>query len=324
VIFSTHAVPLTMCDPRAMINQFFALKATVAPSERSELKTLLMMPETNSGNVDDWLPREGYAYLYWLYGGDYDAARLRHDLKWNSEGTNLELRAFLRCLLVMIQAEATKHRARIASITHSYPTVFTKALEAKHRAEWIGLGQYLNAGINDEAQKISIEEASLNETVAVCRHLECEQGASPVNNTISIDVGGSTSDMAVWANKKLELQESVRMAAGIVGRYLQSPNAKEFLQWLESTLKGAPYNLKDFSLAKFESKPFGYSLMFNNILSALEWQGHLQMLITQIESAKESQKLLSHIIYLYSALLYYAGLLARKAGLIHENENYYI
>jgi hypothetical protein len=77
-------------------------------------------------------------------------------------------------------------------------------------------------------------------------------------------------------------------------------------------------------LGDFASKPSGYSLMFTNLLSALEMTGHLKGLIRQINAEPKARRLMSYIIYLFGGLLYYAGLLARKAQLPRENVNYNI
>jgi hypothetical protein len=222
----------------------------------------------------------------------------------------------------MIHAEACKKGARVVSIAHSYPSVFTLGLRAKHKAEWEGLKRFIN---EDLKERIEIQEP-VTETVAVCRHLESQHGeeAPTATNTISIDVGGSTSDMAVWARSRLLIQESLKMAAGIVGQYIQSPDAQDFLNWLERTLRGEPYKLQTFSLASFAGKPAGFGLMFNNLLSVIEWKGHKDNLVAQINGSDACLKLMAHIVYLYGALLYYAGLLARKARLFEHDDVYNI
>jgi hypothetical protein len=234
------------------------------------------------------------------------------------------LRAFLRCLLVMIQVEALRQAAQVVSITHTYPSVFSEGLIAKHNGEWRGLEQYVNSEPLDQSPALNVQEATMTETVAVCRHLEWEQGALPSSNTISLDVGGSTTDIAVWAQSVLKVQESVKMAAGVIGRYLQSPDAQEFLHWLEATLQGAPYNFKSFRLTPFASKPSGYSLMFTNLLTVVEAAGNLDVLVNQINGVTQARKFMSHIIFLYGGLLYYAGLLARRTGLPKQQDTYYI
>lgn len=322
--FATRSQQLTVCDAADLRENFFALVGEVEPPVMWELRTLMMMPEPSPGALDNWLPREGYVYGHWIYDGEYDHNNLHFNLKWNSHQDDPDLRAFLRCLLMMLQAEAVKAGARVVYVGHTYPSVFTEALKAKHNAEWRDLQSYLNLGVMDEASRVTVQPATMTETVAVCRHLEWEQGASPVSNTISLDVGGSTTDIAVWARKKMEVQESVKLAAGVVGRYLQSPDAQNFLKWFETTMQSPPYNLKDVSLAKFASKPSGYSLMFTNLLSALELSGFLRGVVDQINAEPAARRLMSHIIYLFGALLYYSGLLARKAGLSQQHDIYNI
>jgi hypothetical protein len=325
VQFSARARELTFCRPRSMKEKFFVVTGqSLLEISKHELKTLMMSPNSNRGAVGNWLPNDGYVYMHWIFDGEYDANNLHFNLKWNSHKGDHDLRAFLRCLLVMLQTEAISQGAQVASVSHTYPSVFTEALIAKHKGEWSDLESYLNHDISDAALKVAVESAEMTETVAVCRHLEWEQKASPVSNTISIDVGGSTSDMAVWAQQNLELQESVKFAAGILGRYVMSPDASAFLAWLETIMQAAPHNLYGFSPANFTSKPSGYSLMLTNLLSATEVRGHLQDLIDKVNAAPEARRFLSHIIFLFGGLLYYAGLLARKAGLPQQQDTYNI
>jgi len=63
--------------------------------------------------------------------------------------------------------------------------------------------------------------------------------------------------------------------------------------------------------------------MFNSLLSYLDWKGNLNTLIDQVNANAEAHKLLAYIIFLFSGLLYYAGLLARKAGLRQKDQDRY-
>ncbi|MEA2175516.1 MAG: hypothetical protein QOD00_3108, partial [Blastocatellia bacterium] len=324
VQFSPRAHQLTYGDPKVLRNTYLALIGALDPPSIAELKTLMMIPEPNNVALDSWLPREGYVYAHWLYDGNYDPNRLHYNLKWNSHKNDYDLRAFLRCLLLMIQAEATSAGAQVVLVMHTYPSVFTPALVAKHNGEWSDLENYLNLGVLDPTSRVTVQPATITEAVAVCRHLEAEQDAPPVSNTISLDVGGSTTDMAVWAQQKLEIQESVKLASGILGRYLQSPDAQDFLKWVETVMQTAPHNLKAFSVSNFASKPSGYSLMFTNLLSLTELRGRQADLIAKVNGAQEARHFMSHIIYVFSGVLYYAGLLARKAGLPQQHDTYNI
>jgi hypothetical protein len=126
--------------------------------------------------------------------------------------------------------------------------------------------------------------------------------------------------MAVWGAKtqgaggELKLQESVKMAAGIVGRYLDpgsSESAAPFLKWLVETVNKKPYEA-NIKLGTLTNNPDGYGLIFNTFLSTLDRKGQLKNFIERIKGTPEARSLVSHIMYLFSGLTYYAGLLARK------------
>jgi hypothetical protein len=323
--FFARARELTYCQEHVFKELFLPLDNENQDRSMTELKTLLMLPEPNGNARDGWLPSDGFVYRHWIFDGDYNAAHLRFNLKWNSYRNDYDLRSYLRCLLIMLQAEAFNRGARIVSLAHAYPSVFTEALIAKHRGEWQDLERYFNGDNNTpHPNNLKVDPSPMMEAVAVCRHLEKDQDASPITNTISIDVGGSTSDMAVWAEKKLELQESVKLAAGILGRYLQSPNAGRFIQWFEATMRSAPHNQRNLKAANFASTPSGFSLMFTNVLSYTELRDQLQDLIDKSNAAAEARSLMAHIVFLFGGLVYYAGLMARKAGLPQHHSDYNI
>ena len=289
--------------------------------DQEELSTVLMQPVPNALTETDWLPREGFVYKRSVLATLTNLEDLKQDLKWNSNREDHDLRAFLRCLLQMAQAEACAAGCRVVSVAHTYPSVFTSALVGKHNDEWLSLQEYLalGQGVQDVAVAI-LSTRDVTEAVAVCKHLENDQGASPANNTISLDVGGSTTDIAVWGPKtqgaggELKAQESIKIAAGIVGRYLDtnsSKSAEPFLKWLIETVNKKPYEA-GINLDTFANGTDGYGLMFNTLLSTVDRNGHLENFIDRIIGAPEARPLLSHIIYLFSGLSYYAGLLSRK------------
>jgi flavodoxin len=327
VPFSAYARPLTLCGQNTLDINFFPTVGRLKPEIREELKSLLMTPMPTLVEENDWLPREGFAYMHWLFEGEYDENRLKDNIKWEENRTKYDLRAFLRCLLTMIQAEAAKRGAKIVSVSRAYPTAFTSSLEQQHKEEWDKLGQ---------AQPIFIGEA-LSEAVATCRYLEAKQNAPTTNNAISLDVGGSTTDIAIWAgtsngDKKVELklQESVKMAAGIVGRYLQSPIAEGFLTEFAHKMRDYRDDKKELDLTKFAGTRSGYALVFYSFLTFLELkrkkQGTQELgnIVDWIKTANDiegngNRELISHITFLFAGLTYYVGLLCRKAGLMERN-----
>lgn len=294
---------LTPCPQVDLMENFFPMANADSDSTIQEFVSQIVLPQPNNENHNDWLPREGCIYQRPLLAG-FPANPFRHNFKWNSDTTDYALRAFLRCLLVMIQAEAMSQGARVISVSHSYPSVFTSGLELKHNKEWIGLGAYSG---------LQIEQPPLSEAVAVGRYLQVGENAAVTENTIALDVGGSTTDVAIWTSNRLSDQVSVKMAAGIAGRYVQTESGA-FRQQLVNILAGQPFNM-DLNLDYFSHRESGYSLMFNAILNSAATKGHLKPLIASIQRTPEGQLLIAHIMYVFGALIYYVGMLSRRLNM---------
>jgi hypothetical protein len=316
--FSVYAKPLTLCDPDRLKSDFFALSGKLDPPQRAELKTLLMQPVNDSTGKQDWRPREGYVYMHWIQGG-FDDKKLKIDIKWDRSGNKNDLRSFLRCLMVMVQAEALRRNAIIVFVARSFPSAFSQPLAAEHNAEWVSLGASMNLKVESEMNNI------ISEAIATARYLSSKD-APTMSNTVSLDIGGSTTDIAVWYGNVerrkpiLGVQESVKMAADIVGRYLHSdPTAQTFLEWFVKTVKEQGL-FQDLSLSNFTGKRNGYALMFYNTLTYYELaepdlKSKYNALLGLIKARGEARRLLLHLIYLFGGLVYYSGLLARKVGL---------
>jgi hypothetical protein len=290
---------LTPCPPQDLLENFFPADSTGRNAATQEFVSQIVLPQPNNENHKDWLPREGCIYQRSLMEG-FPVNSFRHNFKWNSDTSDYALRAFLRCLLVMVQAQALSEGANVVSVSNSYPSVFTKTLVGKHKGEWMGLGNYSGLQI----------EQPLMEAEAVGRYLQVGEKAVVVENTIALDVGGSTTDVAIWTRNRLSSQVSVKMAAGIAGRYVQTESGA-FRERLAMILAGQPFN-SPLKLENFKNRESGYSLMFNAILNAAAARGHLNSLITSIQGSEEGKSLIAHIMYLFGALVYYVGILGRE------------
>jgi hypothetical protein len=330
--FSARARQITDCDPDILKNNFFALSGKLDPPTRVELKTLLVQPASDSVKYSDWRPREGFSLKHWIHGG-FDERKLRSDIKWESSGNRNDLNSYLRCLMVMVQAEAVLRNAEIVFVTRSYPTAFNNRLQADHNAEWVALGSFMNLRVESDPRNI------ISEAVATARYLG-SRSAPQTSNTVSLDIGGSTTDVAIWYGKYvrgdrggplravLGVQESVKLAAGSLGRYLQSdPQARKFLEWFVQAVRRQGV-FQELSLDSFAGRRLGYALMFYNILSYYELAGdrlrsEYNALLGQIKVQDEARGLLQHLIYLFGSLTYYAGLLARKVGLQEQKRPVY-
>jgi hypothetical protein len=296
---------LTRNAPINLRENFFVLAESPTQNGRDEFMSQLVMPQPHNEDHDDWLPREGLVYQHSLLDG-FPTNEIRYDFKWNSNHSDYALRAFLRCLLVLLQAQALREGATIVSIAHAHPSVFTSGLVLKHTNEWDGLGNYSQLTI----------DVPLMESEAVGRYLQVEQGAPVAANVIALDVGGSTTDIALWSENQMNRQESVRMAAGIVGAFAQTENGA-FRRELAKIMAGEPLKVR-ISLDKFEKEDSGFSLMINAALNEAAAKGKLDRLIQGIQNSPEGQKLIAHIMFVFGALLYFVGELGRKAKMQND------
>ncbi len=328
VVFLPRTRAITRCDRGELKINFFAENeagyAQKSVYKMDRLSSLLYQPQLNPGELADWLPREGFVFQQSLLevAPEYrQSEHLRRHLKWDNQDGSHALRAFFRGLMLMTQAEAFDASARIIETVHTHPSVLPKNLRTRQKNEWSGVQLFLNTSLSGDQTQLRIVSAGITETVAVCRHLADEQGASTFQNVISLDVGGSTTDLAVWARNKLFVNESVKAAAGVVANFInaETPRAEAFRQKLFGVLAGEPYRIPA------GGKP--YDLMFYEALSTAESNQLLGQLIDSIQAAEEKENtagLITHLTYLFSMLLYYAGLLARKAELQSTQSEFYV
>jgi hypothetical protein len=289
---------------------------------KEEINSHLLLPVVYQDKPKDWLPRDGHIFRHSVLEVGFPKLELRTNLKWNANRDDYDLRAFLRCLTLLIKAQATREGAKIWSIGHAYPSVFEgTVLEQKQADEWAPLDPFLGgltSGSDTSPTGIGVRiEEPLMEAVAVARHLNAEQGATPKTNVVALDVGGGTTDIAIWRQNKLARQESIKFAAGLLGAYLQQDRRfqKEFLRYVR---EGAPLNLPVSQ--DWDDWPERFPLLFHAILKYATTAGHLRSVITQVNSNPNGfgHPFVAHLIYLFSALSYYVGILGRKEGMADE------
>lgn len=310
---------ITECEVGDITENFMGKFLT---SRYGVFATKLIIPHPQDEDEDipnDWLPREGFIFFPSVIDVSSLMNELKYGLKWNTNPNDYTLRTFLRCLLELTQAKALQEGARIVSVSYSYPSVFTRALITKHTNEWEGLVEY---------SSLTIEKKPLMEAEAVGRYLQHVENAPIATSVVALDIGGGTTDIALWTSNKLVCQESVKMAASVFGRYVHTETSG-LKGWLTEILKSPPFNIKDFKLTQ---KKIAYApLLFNALLEKLDPiledtqsdpPKRLDNLIETISTNKKGQPLIAHIIFVFGALLYYVGLLARKLKMANSPKHY--
>jgi hypothetical protein len=273
--------------------------------------TQLVLPMDRPEDVgESWLPREGQIFLASLLESK-PVHKLEVDLKWNRDAKDFSTRSFLRSLMILLKAEAAFNEASIARVAHSYPSAFPKDLEAKHTGEWTDLASSVG---------VEADERPLTEALAVCRHLRAEQGGMPSGNVVALDIGGSTTDIALWADRNLKVQESIKIAAGTLSRYIELFPA--FQRWFLQKIQDVPFKIRVKSCTPEEAD----RKIFNSALNRLTQLGLINAFMDHVQADKglpEVRSFLSYMIFLFSAISYFAGLIARRAHM-GEIEEYYL
>jgi hypothetical protein len=146
---------------------------------------------------------------------DADRKRVRSNLKWGDERDRIAARDFLIQLCMQSAAEVAVQGAREVDVRFSYPTAFSRRDLNVFEAHWRTAA--------DKTTKITGIDFKLNprdidnrEAIAATRffadfaghndHMDITGGA------LTIDIGGGTTDLALWKERQLLAHSSVIFA----------------------------------------------------------------------------------------------------------------
>lgn len=284
-----------------------------------ELPTQIVMPIRPDGarqseiSPVNWLPADGVAVLGQVHR-DFlfdDQVRLFTEVKWHLDQENDPASVFLSNVLLLADAEAFDREAKITEVGYSHPSAFPPLLVTHFEQRWKRLLAGRNGG--PETRRSEVEAFS------VMKYLADAGNASPSAMLLAIDIGGSTSDIAIWRANRCHTLESVRFAASAIsaflcldklwGPYLE--RLAEFgLQEKASSVQDALVKAK-----RHERLPLLYSTL--NFLEGLERMDELQIRFHQHLTLRP---FLTHCSYVYGALAYYLGMLAREIAREEEHE----
>lgn len=133
-----------------------------------------------------------------------DESGVRSDLKWGDDLQNEAAVGFLTQLCMQSIAELLMKGASSVAIRYSFPTAFSIEQKARFHGRWAGvrarLARITGIPLLNEGEQVENREAVAatrffsNESLV--RNLSVSQGA------ITIDIGGGTTDIALWSRDK--------------------------------------------------------------------------------------------------------------------------
>ncbi len=181
------------------------------PSEEPlPLSTVLT---TKNGNVDDGELQailDGRMYVPDPTEFDPNKQWIKLDLKWS----NLKYsKAFLRHLCLHISALATQAGMNSIDWCISYPSAFAYVDRLTFHRNWQEIGEELapKTGISYSCPDIDDTQRFCTESVALAQYFNDKEKHPLVLNTC-IDMGGGTSDVSIWENRRIVYQCSVLFA----------------------------------------------------------------------------------------------------------------
>jgi hypothetical protein len=146
-------------------------------------------------------------------------------MKWDESAIGrLRVRAFMEEAALLAAAHAIRRGASSIQWYYAYPSAFKKELEIDNDRAWqLSISNVCKASLGGPAVGIS----KLTESVAAARYFHSQKKAYPAVGMIVVDIGGETTDLAIWHENNLIWQSSLRFAgrALIVDALLARPGA---------------------------------------------------------------------------------------------------
>lgn len=142
------------------------------------------------------------------------------DMKWDHENGRVYMQGFLMQLCLQCMVEAAVMGASTLEWLYSYPKAFSIMQQSQYQNTWNLL---YTETIQQACTLSSVEPESFSESESVAEYFKKFMQASTTRGIICMDIGGGTTDIAVWQEGQNALlnQTSIRFAGrNILNDYL--------------------------------------------------------------------------------------------------------
>ena len=241
------------------------------------------------------------------------------DLKWSANAPQQFLSAaFLRHLLIVIAADAVQEGIDPVNITVSWahPRAFTQQQVNVMRQLW----DQVHESLAERGVTIGPITEAVDESRAVLRHFFNAGKLGPAGQTSAIiDIGGGTSDIAVYGGGRTVLLDSVMLAGrNLTGQRLQGSTPEDFanpfvgcfIRWSHGRqLDDYPVSAR--AVEKYLADGQDH-LAFSYLIQTQWFNAHGR----QFSGDDSFQRFQSLVFYFFGALFYYLGLSLRETELV--------
>jgi hypothetical protein len=228
-----------------------------------------------------------------------DDSKITYNLKWSDESSAAhKAEAFLKQIALQVAAEAASKGAGRINWHYSYPTAFGKSRYERFSAAWQAV---VAACAEMTGVESSAEPIAQSESIAAAQYFCDSNGHSAPTNmgAVFVDIGGSTSDIAIWQGGLL-WQSSVLLG----GRDI-------FLDFLHDNLDFLKSLKSDLDLTPLKAaKDIDRTTFYAQVDHLLRREG--EKLMGNLRTAStESEKMKQVVAVGMSGLFFYIGLILR-------------
>jgi hypothetical protein len=198
---------------------------------------------------DIQVPQEGHILYVDSPETREDLDRVHHDLKWSdAPADRARTKAFLEQISLQVRAEAAANRVEELRWRYSYPSSFSQNQLDSIRSTWADL-----SGPDDVEQR--------SESLSTAIYFLESQNASMSKGSVCVDIGGASTDVAIWQDYTTLLQSSLLLAgretflktiAADLGRYTQVFDSSDYetLAGRENSSQGVLTDLEELIVLK--------------------------------------------------------------------------
>ena len=179
--------------------------------------TILRERSYKETSVENFPFRSNFIYyvdqvLYAIQDLPDDKRPLKFNLKWDeAEQSRTKVQYFVSQVVLQAAVEAAANGVKRENLTFNFS--YPEAYNADHlRAFKRITRRAVTVGLGDEKFKVQEKTGFLTESISSALYFAKGQEVPLVNNVVTIDIGGGTSDLSIWQDRNLLWRNSFRLA----------------------------------------------------------------------------------------------------------------
>ena len=235
------------------------------------------------------------------------------DLKWLNHQADVaghyRTVAFMRQLLSGIAATAQKSGARSVEVSWSYPGAFSQTQITAFGGLWKEASLAENGSPRYDGLVVKPQDANLHESKCTLAYFQ-ENGLVQVATGLLVvfDIGGGTTDIAMYGNNKEMLFDSVLLGGRNLTGRKSDGTENTFVRNLIKTLEAHAVGNSQLTDVLHTAKAYLLSgqdhLAFSFLASSSAFDAKRQL----VYAYDEVRPFKARVLYMFGALLHYAGL----------------